>query len=69
MTHNLYDSLKPMTKRCKPNYPDIKGMDAYKGRMFHASRWEDDYNYEGKRVAVIGSGCTAIQGMDAYKIF
>ena len=40
-------------------------MDLFKGRLFHSARWEDDYDYTGKKVAVIGSGCTAIQGISA----
>jgi len=54
-----------------PKLPDIKGLDTFKGHSFHASRW--DYRYTGsssdgsmpllhdKRIAVIGTGATAIQ--------
>jgi len=45
----------------KPNFPKLKGMDSFKGRLFHSARWEDDFDYTGKKVAVIGSGCTAVQ--------
>ncbi|MBL4865436.1 MAG: NAD(P)/FAD-dependent oxidoreductase, partial [Pseudomonadales bacterium] len=55
----------------KPKLPGIAGIDKFKGHMFHTSRW--DYEYTGgdahgnltglkdKRVAVIGTGATAIQ--------
>jgi cyclohexanone monooxygenase len=51
--------------------PGIPGIDTFKGKMFHTSRW--DYSYTGgnilgglsklgdKRVAVIGTGCTSVQ--------
>lgn len=45
----------------KPNVPKFKDMDKFKGRMFHSARWEQDYDYTGKKVAVIGAGATAIQ--------
>ena len=55
----------------RPKLPGIPGIDSYKGHTFHTSRW--DYNYTGgdttgnlhklgdKRVAVIGTGATAVQ--------
>ncbi|HYA34394.1 MAG TPA: NAD(P)/FAD-dependent oxidoreductase [Candidatus Binataceae bacterium] len=55
----------------RPKLPGISGIDSYKGHTFHTSRW--DYAYTGgdtngnlhkladKRVAVIGTGATAIQ--------
>jgi len=45
----------------KPNIPKVKNMDKFKGRYFHTAQWEHDFDYANKRVAVIGSGCTAIQ--------
>ena len=56
-----------------PKLPGIEGIHDYKGHSFHTSRW--DYDYTGgdqdggleklsdKRVAVIGTGCTAIQAV------
>jgi len=55
----------------RPRLPGIAGINEYRGHTFHASRW--DYSYTGgdatghldkltdKKVAVIGTGCTAIQ--------
>ena len=44
-----------------PAYPDIRGMDSYRGEMFHTSRWNHDVSLEGKRVGIIGTGSTATQ--------
>lgn len=44
-----------------PSYPSIPGLERFAGRMFHAARWEHDYDLAGRRVAVIGTGATAIQ--------
>jgi len=45
----------------KPKIPKINGMDKFKGRMFHAAQWQHDFDYTGKKAAVVGSGCSAIQ--------
>ncbi len=44
-----------------PNYPDIKGIDSFKGAMFHTARWDDSVSLEGKRVGIIGTGSTSAQ--------
>lgn len=44
-----------------PRYPDIPGMETYKGRLLHSARWDHDYQFEGKRVAVIGTAASAVQ--------
>lgn len=45
----------------EPKLPDIKGFDDYSGKVIHTARWDHDYDLEGKRVAIIGTGATAIQ--------
>jgi cation diffusion facilitator CzcD-associated flavoprotein CzcO len=45
----------------RPVYPNIKGADAFKGAVFHSAQWNHDYDLTGKRVAVIGTGASAIQ--------
>ncbi len=45
----------------EPVYPNIKGLKDFKGTIFHSARWNHDYDLRGKRVAVIGTGASAIQ--------
>jgi cation diffusion facilitator CzcD-associated flavoprotein CzcO len=45
----------------RPAMPAIPGIDRFAGKLFHSARWDHDYALEGKRVAVIGSGASAIQ--------
>ncbi|KAJ4299140.1 hypothetical protein N0V90_004384 [Kalmusia sp. IMI 367209] len=50
------------------SYPrDVKfpGMERFKGPMFHTARWNHSVDYKGKRVAVIGNGCSAAQVVPA----
>ncbi len=44
-----------------PKYPDIEGVGSFKGTCFHSARWEHGHDLTGKRVAVIGTGCSAVQ--------
>ncbi|OZB17287.1 MAG: 4-hydroxyacetophenone monooxygenase [Marinobacter sp. 34-60-7] len=44
-----------------PAYPDIPGLENFTGKLFHSQDWDHDYDFRGKRVAVIGTGASAIQ--------
>jgi len=44
-----------------PHIPNIKGKETFDGPIFHAGHWDHSVAYEGKRVGVIGSGCSAAQ--------
>ncbi|MBV1873718.1 MAG: NAD(P)/FAD-dependent oxidoreductase [Gammaproteobacteria bacterium] len=44
-----------------PGLPDFEGLEDYKGEIFHTARWNHDYDLKGKKVAVIGTGCSAVQ--------
>ncbi|MDQ6969286.1 MAG: NAD(P)/FAD-dependent oxidoreductase [Mariprofundus sp.] len=48
-----------------PHIPDIKGAETFKGPNFHAGHWDHTVSYEGKRVGVIGSGCSGAQVVPA----
>lgn len=45
----------------EPSMPKLKGIETFKGEMFHSARWNHDYDLTGKRIAVIGTGASAIQ--------
>lgn len=44
-----------------PNSPDIPGVDSFAGATVHTARWDHDQVLAGKRVAVIGTGASAVQ--------
>lgn len=44
-----------------PQLPDIKGIQSFRGELFHTARWNHDYDLAGRRVAVIGTGASAVQ--------
>jgi cation diffusion facilitator CzcD-associated flavoprotein CzcO len=45
----------------EPKLPDIDGIETFQGDTFHTARWNHDVDLAGKRVAVIGTGASAIQ--------
>jgi cation diffusion facilitator CzcD-associated flavoprotein CzcO len=44
-----------------PKYPDIPGLDRFKGNAMHTARWDVDVDLSGKRIGVIGNGSTGVQ--------
>jgi cation diffusion facilitator CzcD-associated flavoprotein CzcO len=44
-----------------PHIPDIAGLAQFPGDTFHSARWNRAVELEGKRIAVIGSGSSAVQ--------
>jgi 4-hydroxyacetophenone monooxygenase len=45
----------------RPSIPEIEGMEKFRGAIFHSARWDHSVDLKGKRVAVIGTGATAMQ--------
>lgn len=45
----------------RPALPDIPGLENFQGKAFHSQHWDHGYSLQGKRVAVIGTGASAIQ--------
>ncbi|MGH2598383.1 MAG: flavin-containing monooxygenase, partial [Dehalococcoidia bacterium] len=45
----------------QPLYPNVPGVERFAGKTFHSAEWDHDYDLTGKRVAVIGTGASAIQ--------
>ena len=45
----------------RPLMPNLKGLEQFKGAQFHSARWDHSVSLAGKKVAVIGTGASAIQ--------
>lgn len=45
----------------QPSWPDIPGLDSFRGLRLHSARWDQSQSLAGKRVAVIGTGSTGVQ--------
>ncbi|HEX6391624.1 MAG TPA: NAD(P)/FAD-dependent oxidoreductase [Solirubrobacteraceae bacterium] len=44
-----------------PLMPDVSGLEDFAGTAFHSSRWDHEHDLRGRRVAVIGTGASAVQ--------
>ncbi|OBF30919.1 cyclohexanone monooxygenase [Mycobacterium sp. ACS1612] len=49
----------------RPRWPELPGRDTFTGISMHSARWDPSVDLAGKRVAIIGAGCTAVQIVDA----
>jgi cation diffusion facilitator CzcD-associated flavoprotein CzcO len=50
-----------------PSYPDIPGIDSFAGTVMHSARWDHEHDLTGDRVAVVGTGASAIQVVPAIQ--
>jgi cation diffusion facilitator CzcD-associated flavoprotein CzcO len=60
----LIAGMGPLTE---PRIPDLPGLDAFEGTVFHSARWDHDHDVTGERVAAIGTGASAIQFVPAIQ--
>jgi cation diffusion facilitator CzcD-associated flavoprotein CzcO len=54
----VVDATGPLSQ---PQVPAIRGLRRFEGKMFHSAHWDHDHDLTGERVAVIGTGASAIQ--------
>jgi cation diffusion facilitator CzcD-associated flavoprotein CzcO len=45
----------------KQNFPDIPGIESYRGEKYHTGAWPEGVKFGGKRVGIIGNGSTGVQ--------
>jgi cation diffusion facilitator CzcD-associated flavoprotein CzcO len=50
-----------------PKQPPLPGLERFEGPAFHTAHWRHDVELAGKRVAVVGTGCSAIQAVPAIQ--
>lgn len=54
----LVSGMGPLAE---PAYPKLPGIESFRGEVFHSARWNHDLDLAGRKVAVIGTGASAIQ--------
>jgi cation diffusion facilitator CzcD-associated flavoprotein CzcO len=50
-----------------PVIPDVPGIDDFQGKIMHSSRWDHEHDLKGRKVAVVGTGASAIQFVPAIQ--
>ncbi len=53
--------INAMGNQHTPIFPDIDGIDRFRGPSWHATRWNHDFDLAGKRVVLVGSAASAVQ--------
>jgi cation diffusion facilitator CzcD-associated flavoprotein CzcO len=56
-----------LTPNSKWKWPEIPGLKNFKGDLLHTANWPKDFEYSGKRVAVIGNGSSGVQVVPAIQ--
>ncbi|MDL5601538.1 NAD(P)/FAD-dependent oxidoreductase [Bacillus subtilis] len=54
----VINATGPLSQPVVPHFP---GRDRFQGKTFHTNNWDHSYDYRGKRVAIVGSGASAVQ--------
>ncbi len=49
----------------RPRWPDVPGRETFAGTSIHSAKWDPSLSLTGKKVAIIGAGCTAVQIVDS----
>jgi cation diffusion facilitator CzcD-associated flavoprotein CzcO len=44
-----------------PNYPEVKNLDSFKGPVIHSANWDHSVDLTGKKVVLVGTGCSGVQ--------
>ncbi|ENO15613.2 NAD(P)/FAD-dependent oxidoreductase [Marinobacter nanhaiticus D15-8W] len=60
-SYQAHSAIMAQGPLSKCSFPDIPGIDSFKGHKVHSARWDHDYDFRGKRVAVIGTGASGVQ--------
>jgi len=66
-THEADVLLTACGQLSVPQVPRIDGLDDFEGPAFHTAQWRHDVDLTGKRVAVLGTGCSAVQTAPAIQ--
>lgn len=44
-----------------PNYPKVRNLDKFEGPVIHSARWDHSVDLKGKKVVLVGTGCSGVQ--------
>lgn len=59
--------LSGMGPLAEPSIPELPGIESFEGEVFHSAQWNHDLDLSGRKVAVIGTGASAIQFVPAIQ--
>lgn len=60
-THECTVLIMAVGPNNAPNYPKVSNLDAFKGPVIHSAAWDDTVDLAGKKVVLVGTGCSGVQ--------
>jgi cation diffusion facilitator CzcD-associated flavoprotein CzcO len=60
-THECNVLIMAVGPNNNPNYPKVKNLDKFKGPVIHSAEWDHSVDLRGKKVALVGTGCSGVQ--------
>ncbi|EQA99773.1 hypothetical protein L288_18995 [Sphingobium quisquiliarum P25] len=60
-THECNVLIMAVGPNNNPNYPKVKNLDVFKGPVVHSAAWDHSVELQGKKVVLVGTGCSGVQ--------
>ena len=60
-THSVNSLISAVGQLNRPKLPDVPGVESFQGQWCHSADWDDNIDYQGKRVVLVGAGASAFQ--------
>jgi len=60
-THECTVLIMAVGPNNDPNFPKVDNLDAFKGPVIHSAKWDDSVDLVGKKVVLVGTGCSGVQ--------
>ncbi|WP_196221750.1 flavin-containing monooxygenase [Sphingobium sp. CAP-1] len=60
-THECNMLIMAVGPNNNPNYPDVQNLDRFKGPVVHSAAWDSSVDLQGKKVVLVGTGCSGVQ--------
>lgn len=60
-THECNVLIMAVGPNNNPNYPKVENLDAFKGPVIHTAAWDHSVDLKGKKVVLVGTGCSGVQ--------
>jgi len=60
-THECNVLIMAVGPNNNPNYPKVDNLDAFKGPVIHTAAWDHSVDLKGKKVVLVGTGCSGVQ--------
>jgi len=61
LTYEANELIMAVGPNNSPNYPKVRNLDVFNGPVIHSARWDHSVDLAGKKVVLVGTGCSGVQ--------